>query len=181
MYSLREYDAYTTIWYPPLPIGKTRLTRSIGVKKDVVLKKLARCIEEIINEFCSRTEGQLLEQIPALDSVLLSTLVKDYLPLVTKVECDDLIWYCTNESSVPSDLGETIERCIQQIESVGLAVSEQTLHILLSLTYHTNFMKTYHISDFKTFRTLVTQYYIGPERKWKSGEFSIVNDQDLLD
>lgn len=177
---LHEYDAYRTAWHPPLPPGKTRLTRAVGANKEIVMKKLASCIEELIDELHVPTEGQLLEKIPALDSTLLSTITKERLPFVMKTEYDGCTWYSKKETSIPVDLSEKIASCIQQIEAVDMLVTEDTLLILLSLVYQTNFMKSYHIPDNRSFRTLIEQHYDGEKRRWSRGVFSIVSAENSM-
>ena len=178
---LHKYKPYSIVWHPPQPPGKTRLVRANDVDRAVAIRKLAHNIEKLINEHFTLTEGQLFEYIPALDSTLLSTIIKEYLPFVLKTENIGCIWYNKKESSLPDDLSEKIVSCIQQIESVDCPVHEDALQLMLSLAYQTNFMKSYHIPDKRSFKNLIEQKYYGEKRKWKSHVFSIVTNENSVD
>lgn len=172
---LEEDETYKTIWYPPMT-GKTRLVRAVKTGKETAIKIMKWHIEKLFDEQDTITESSLLEHIPALDPALLSSVVKEYLPNVSKQKNNDLLWYCRQHLSIPPDLSEKIISCIQQIENVDLPVSIAALQLLLSLAYQTHFMKTFDIADNKAFRTLVDQHYSGKERRWSGGVFSIVQE-----
>lgn len=177
---LPEHDAYSVVWHPPLPPGKTRLVRAIGANKDIAIEKLVSHIKDIIDEKYTLTEGQLIDYIPALDSTLLATLIKEHLPLVIKKEYDSCVWYCKNEIPIPDDLTEKIASCIQQVEALELPVNENALHLLLSLAYQTNFMQTYGIANTRSFKTLIERHYRGVERRWKGGVFLVESNENSV-
>jgi hypothetical protein len=129
----------------------------------------------VINEQLHATEYDIIEKIPALDTNLLSAIVKDRLPLVMKTESDGLVWYLKQEISIPDDFGEKVATAIEQLEAVNVPVSEEALHVVLSLAYQANFNATYQITDKKTFRNLVEQHYNGEQREWKGSVFRLIN------
>ncbi|GHT10648.1 hypothetical protein FACS1894170_03080 [Planctomycetales bacterium] len=167
---LQEYEAYKHTWHNQNK-SVARFTRAIGVAKDVALERIVSQIENVINVQLHATEYDIIEKIPALDTNLLSTIVKDRLPLVMKTESDGLVWYLKQEMSIPDDFGDKITEAIEQLEAVNVPVSEEALHVVLSLAYQANFNTTYQITDKKTFRNLVEQHYKGERREWKGGIF----------
>ncbi len=188
---LNMYEGYKIVSY-----GKTRLVRDHEVSKQEALEKMSFHIE-----MCLDTDGsseiQLLERIPALDAGLLSDIVKECLQRVAKLDVDGVVWYCKQASVFPDDLCASIFQSVQQLEDLDLPVDINSLSILLSLRYQTNFRKTYQIADDKQFRTMVSTAFdvvrFGllqsdqdsvistceriEERKWRGREFLILSSK----
>ncbi len=194
---LNMYQGYKIVSY-----GKTRLVRDHEVSKQEALGKMSSHIERCLDTDGS-SEIQLLERIPALDAGLLSGIVKECLQRVAKRDVGGLIWYCKQASVVfPDDLCVSIFQSVQQLENLDLPVDINSLSILLSLRYQTNFRKTYQIADDKEFRKFVSLGYdvvrsgllqSDPdsaeafpscdsikERKWKGGVFQLHNDGEAI-
>lgn len=176
--ALQDNEEYKTIWYPPMPVGRTRLVRDIRNDKEAATKLMASHIEELFDERDTIAEASILERIPALDSALLSAIVKEHLPFVTQQKNSDLLWYCRQCLSIPIDLSEKILSCVQQIENVDFPVSEPALQLLLSLAYQTHFLNTYNVGSGKAFRALIAQHFNAEERKWVGGIFSAVQEKN---
>ncbi|MDR0611479.1 MAG: hypothetical protein LBG58_15330 [Planctomycetaceae bacterium] len=158
------------------PVG-IRLARAIGTDRKLTEQKLVKHIQDRLDEnYGTATEHDILNHIPALDADLLSAIVKNYLPEVLQTEINGIICYQQQEVvGIPEDLTEKINETIIQIEAVKLPVSEDAMHVILSLTYQTNFNETYQIPNKKTFRQLIDQHYHGEAREWKGGQFKLRN------
>jgi hypothetical protein len=121
-------------------------------------------------------ETELLMKMPALDPLLLSVIIKHFLPHVLKMETNGLICFSHIESlGLPDDFSATLSEAVLKLESLSLRVSETSLHTALSLAYGVNFNYVYQILDRKTFRNIVTQYFKGEtQHVWTQGVFSEV-------
>jgi hypothetical protein len=65
------------------------------------------------------------------------------------------------ENYLPDDLSEKIREAIKKIEEINMQVTPETLHLMLSSIYQTNFNKTYSIPDMREFNRIIRQYYEG--------------------
>jgi hypothetical protein len=151
-----------------------RIVRSRVADLNTAMTRLGHNIEVVLDAAGGIvTETELLMEIPALDAVLLSAVVKDFLPHIFKTEMNGLICFSHVESlGLPDDFSTQLSETVQKLETLNLDVSETALHTALSLAYRINFSHVYQISDKKTFRNVVAQYFKGETpHVWSRGVF----------
>lgn len=163
--------------FKPRTWNGVRIARSQGVDLSFAMERLGHKIEAAIDIAGGIvTETELLMKIPVLDAALLSAVVKDFLPHVLKTEINGLICFSHVENlGLPDDFSTQLSETVLQLETLNLDVSDTVLHTALSLVYGVNFNNAYQISDKKTFRNIVTQYFKGEKpHAWSRGAFSEV-------
>jgi hypothetical protein len=178
-----DFENFLDLLLPYTLIGanasksKVRIMRSRGTNRQLMEQQLAQHIQNILEEkYGTATEHDIVNNIPALDADLLAVLVKNHLPNIFKTDINEITCYQQQEAiGLPENLDEKINKIIIQLETVDLLVSDEAIHILLSLEYQTNFFETYQIPDWQTFYKVIEQHHQSNVREWKNGIFQLKN------
>jgi len=179
---IENFEAFLQFIMPSeqLKITKLNGVRVVRLKE----KNMQECLEYLASEikmfitgWCDKyndsvSEDNLLEYLPAIDADMLTAIIKQYLPNILQNKSGHWISYQQKDTcSVPADFPEHLMKIVEQLESIGIDVTEEALHTAISLCYQFNFMQTYQLITAKEFRNLIKQYYQGKPRDWKGGKF----------
>lgn len=119
------------------------------------------------------SESDLLCEFPALDSGLLTAIIRDYMPWVFKTEIGGLVCF-QNEyhMGLSGDFKDRLVAVINKLVEIRIPLSDDNINTALSLELNVNFCEEYNIPDKKTFRRLIERHYIEePARIWLGGLF----------
>ncbi|MDR2171193.1 MAG: hypothetical protein LBP59_13700 [Planctomycetaceae bacterium] len=171
-------EAYQSAWFMPHK-DKTRFTRPVDVRREVVVAKLTQNIDKIIEEKSCAADYEIIENIPALNKELLTAVIKENMPNIIATINNDTMCFQLAENHLPDNLSEKIREAIDKLETANLKITQEALHIVLSLLYKTNFNETYSLPDMRTFRNVIEQHYNNAaNRIWKNNIFIISPDKE---
>ncbi|MDR2761843.1 MAG: hypothetical protein LBB88_04505 [Planctomycetaceae bacterium] len=158
---------------------QVKITRSANVRnKDDGLMKLVKQINDIIIEKYCAADYEIIENIPAINSELLAAIIKDKISQIIKTDNSGTTCFQLAENHLPDDLSEKITESINKLESANLEITQEALHIVLSLLYKTNFNETYFLRDMRTFRRVIEKNYNNDDRNWKDNAFSLLTKKE---
>ena len=167
------------IFTTPFQCKGVRLVRSEGTKQPECLKNLASKIKGTIIHYVEEegdciSEKDLLTLIDALDAELLTEIVRRFLPDILRNDSSDWITYQQrNVSSVPDGFENDLPNIIQELETIGVSVTEEALHTAISLRYGYNFRQSLQIEEKGDFRNLITKHFKGKPHEWKKSVFCL--------
>jgi predicted house-cleaning noncanonical NTP pyrophosphatase (MazG superfamily) len=149
------------------------------VKYEKSIDILTQCIEKIIEEekYCA-ADYEIIEKIPALNTDLLIAVIKDEMKEIIETNDNGTTYFQLIKNHFPDNLNDKIHEAINKLNSVNLEITQDALHVVLSLLYQKNFNETYSLHDMKKFRKIIEQHYNGADRNWKNNIFTVSTDKE---
>jgi hypothetical protein len=156
---------------------RTRIARINKSVKDLSVGIAAQIMAMTHNEYSGTINEDILrDRFSAFSADLLTSIIKEHADELIKTEINGIVCYQTLDALGLSDeFSDTLVEVLEQIEDLGLILSEEVLHTALSIRLGVNFKAEYNIPDDKTYRRLIETYYKNvPKRKWLRGIFAKV-------
>jgi hypothetical protein len=122
----------------------------------------------------SCNEDDLHSKFCAFSTDLLGKIIKrSAADKLIRVEINNSVCYQTFDAlGLPDDFSEVLAEALERLSDIGLAPTQEALHTTISLRLGVNFRAEYNLSDWETYRRLITVFYKAePRREWKSNIF----------
>ena len=172
-----DQEDFLRFLYPnSLCIGsscQTRIARRTDLSMEVCVSGLVNRLMNAVDECGCIPADELEERFPAFSSEyirkLLSRATNECIPAVLNgIPCYQSI----QSLGLDETFSAILEKVLEEIETLELETTADTLHVLISAHLHTNFMSEYNIPNKKAFQKVITLYYRGKlHRIWKGGRF----------
>lgn len=147
-----------------------KVVRKIGVAFNDAAQNAAQMVVKTIKENECITQEDILGTYPVFSETFLRKLMEKYTDEIVVTKINDCLCYQTIESlGIDSDFSLRLDAVLGEIERFSLMPSQDIIHALLSVKLGYNICEELGIPDDKTFRRIISMYYVGErQRTWKA-------------
>ncbi|MCC8015065.1 MAG: hypothetical protein LIO87_07700 [Eubacterium sp.] len=183
--SEKDFEDYLMFLLPDeIRIGKalnTKIIRKKGVPVKKALDTAANKVILTIKENECITQEDLQTEFSFFSNEFLCRILEKNNDRVLRAEINDFLCYQTIESiGLGEGFSDVLDECLDMLDGLSLTPSQEVIHALLSIKLGYNFKDEYNISDYKTFRCIVSAYYKGNKRReWAAGSFLEVSSVNV--
>lgn len=148
----------------------SNVIKKTGEPFDVMAQNAAQMVVKTIKENECITQEDILGTYPVFSETFLRKLLEKYTDEIVVTKINDCLCYQTIESlGIDSDFSLSLDAVLGEIERFSLMPSQDIIHALLSVKLGYNICEELGIPDDKTFRRIISMYYVGErQRTWKA-------------